>query len=215
MPHVPPHFPNLTILDHPVIQDRLTRIRDESTPPQRFRRLLDEIAGLMTFRVCHDLPTREVSVTTPLETAEGTSLQLPITLVPILRAGIGMTDGILSMLPEARVGHLGVYRDEETSQPVPYYQKMPPDIARGPVLVVDPMLATGGSAAFALDRMKELGCSNIRMICLVVAPEGVTHLLEAHPDVPVYTAALDRCLDENNYIRPGLGDAGDRIFGTQ
>lgn len=215
MPHVPPHFPNLTILDHPVIQDRLTRIRDESTQPQRFRRLLDEIAGLMTFRVCHDLPTREVSVTTPLETTRGTSLLQPITLVPILRAGIGMTDGILSMLPEARVGHLGVYRDEETSLPVPYYQKMPPDIAQGPVLVVDPMLATGGSAAFALDRMKELGCTNIRMICLVVAPEGVAHLLEAHPDVPVYTAALDRCLDENNYIRPGLGDAGDRIFGTQ
>ena len=215
MPHVPPHFPNLTILDHPVIQDRLTRIRDESTPPQRFRRLLDEIAGLMTFRVCHDLPTREVSVTTPMETTSGTSLLQPITLVPILRAGIGMTDGILSMLPEARVGHLGVYRDEETSLPVPYYQKMPPDIARGPVLVVDPMLATGGSAAFALDRMKELGCTNIRMICLVAAPEGVAHLLEAHPDVPVYTAALDRCLDENNYIRPGLGDAGDRIFGTQ
>jgi uracil phosphoribosyltransferase len=215
MPHVPPHFPNLTILDHPVIQDRLTRIRDESTQPQRFRRLLDEIAGLMTFRVCHDLPTSEVSVTTPLETTRGTSLLQPITLVPILRAGIGMTDGILSMLPEARVGHLGVYRDEETSLPVPYYQKMPPDIAQGPVLVVDPMLATGGSAAFALDRMKELGCTNIRMICLVVAPEGVAHLLEAHPDVPVYTAALDRCLDENNYIRPGLGDAGDRIFGTQ
>lgn len=215
MPHVPPHFPNLTILDHPVIQDRLTRIRDESTQPQRFRRLLDEIAGLMTFRVCHDLPTREVSVTTPLETTRGTSLLQPITLVPILRAGIGMTDGILSMLPEARVGHLGVYRDEETSLPVPYYQKMPPDIAQGPVLVVDPMLATGGSAAFALDRMKEIGCTNIRMICLVVAPEGVAHLLEAHPDVPVYTAALDRCLDENNYIRPGLGDAGDRIFGTQ
>jgi len=215
MPHVPPRFPNLTILDHPVIQDRLTRIRDKSTQPQRFRRLLDEIAGLMTFRACNDLPTREVSVTTPLETARGTSLQQPITLVPILRAGIGMTDGILSMLPEARVGHLGVYRDEETSLPVSYYQKMPPDIAEGPVLVVDPMLATGGSAAFALDRMKELGCSNIRMICLVTAPEGIARLLEAHPDVPVYTAALDRCLDENNFIRPGLGDAGDRIFGTQ
>jgi len=215
MPHVPAHFPNLTILDHPVIQDRLTRIRDKSTQPQRFRRLLDEIAGLMTFRVCNDLPTNEISVTTPLEATQGISLQQPITLVPILRAGIGMTDGILSMLPEARVGHLGVYRDEETSLPVPYYQKMPPNIAEGPVLVVDPMLATGGSAAFALDRMKELGCSNIRMICLVAAPEGVARLLDAHPDVPVYTAALDRCLDENNYIRPGLGDAGDRIFGTQ
>ena len=215
MPTAHHDFPNLTILDHPVIQDRLTRIRDESTPPQRFRRLLDEIAGLMTFRVCRDLPVVEVEVTTPLESMMGHRLKHPITLVPILRAGIGMTDGILSMLPEARVGHLGVYRDEETSQPVPYYQKMPPDIADGPVLVVDPMLATGGSAIFALDRMKELGCTNIRLICLVAAPEGVQCLRDAHPDVPIYTAALDRCLDEHNYIRPGLGDAGDRIFGTQ
>ena len=211
----PSRFPNLTILDHPVIQDRLTRIRDASTPPDLFRRLLDEIAGLMTFRACSELPTRQISVDTPLESTEGIMLQHPITLVPILRAGIGMTDGILSMLPEARVGHLGVYRDEQTSQPVPYYQKMPPDISKGPVFVVDPMLATGGSAAFALDRMKEIGCTNIRMICLVAAPEGVSRLLETHGDVPIYTAALDRCLDEHNYIRPGLGDAGDRIFGTQ
>ncbi len=215
MPSEDPSLPNLVVLDHPVIQDRLTRIRDERTDPQQFRRLLDEIAGLMTFRSCHDLPTNEVSVKTPLETTTGTSLQQPITLVPILRAGIGMTDGILAMLPEARVGHIGVYRDEKTCQPVPYYQKMPPNIADGPVIVVDPMLATGGSAAFALDRMKELGCGNIRMICLVAAPEGVSHLLATHPDVPVFTASLDRCLDENSYIRPGLGDAGDRIFGTQ
>lgn len=215
MPWTTPEFPNLTVLDHPVIQDRLARLRDEATGTDVFRSLLDQVAGLMTFHVSRDLPTRPVSVRTPLEETEGLRLQQPITLVPILRAGIGMTDGILALLPEARVGHLGVYRDEKTMKPVPYYQKMPPDIAEGPVLVIDPMLATGGSASFALDCLKEIDCDRLCLICLVCAPEGVANLLEKHPDVPIYAAGLDRCLDERKYIRPGLGDAGDRIFGTQ
>ena len=215
MPAAHPHHPNLTVLDHPVIQDRLGRLRDATTPPQEFRRLLDQVAGLMTFRISRDLGTEPIAIETPLESTEAVRLRLPITLVPILRAGIGMIDGILALLPEARVGHLGVYRDEDTMQPVPYYEKMPHDIADGPVLVVDPMLATGGSASFDIERLKSHGCRDLRLICLVCAPEGVNAMQSAHPDVPVYTAALDHRLDEHSYIRPGLGDAGDRIFGTQ
>ena len=215
MPAPHPDHPNLTVLDHPVIQDRLGRLRDETTPPQEFRRLLDQVAGLMTFRISRDLQTDPISIQTPLESTQACGLRLPITLVPILRAGIGMIDGILALLPEARVGHLGVYRDETTMEPVPYYEKMPNDIADGPVLVVDPMLATGGSASFAVERLKSHGCTDVRLICLVCAPEGVEAMRAAHADVSIYTAALDRCLDEHSYIRPGLGDAGDRIFGTQ
>ena len=215
MPATHPQHPNLTVLDHPVIQDRLGRLRDATTPPQEFRRLLDQVAGLMTFRISRDLGTEPIAIETPLESTEAVRLRLPITLVPILRAGIGMIDGILALLPEARVGHLGVYRDEATMQPVPYYEKMPHDIADGPVLVVDPMLATGGSASFAIERLKSHGCRDLRLICLVCAPEGVKAMQSTHPEVPVYTAALDHRLDEHSYIRPGLGDAGDRIFGTQ
>ena len=212
-----PHaeHPNLTVLDHPVIQDRLSRLRNVETPSEEFRRLLDQISGLMTFRISRDLAVDPVAVQTPLELTEATQLRLPITLVPILRAGIGMIDGILALLPEARVGHLGVYRDEDTMQPVPYFEKMPADVGKGPVLVVDPMLATGGSAIFAMDRLKAHGCTDLRLICLVCAPEGVSAMREAHPEIPIYTAALDRCLNEQSYILPGLGDAGDRIFGTQ
>ncbi len=215
MPSNPAAHANLTVLDHPVIQDRLSRLRDASTPPETFRRLLDQVAGLMTFRISRDLQVRMMKVTTPLKEADGVQLKLPLTLVPILRAGIGMIDGILALLPEARVGHIGVYRDESTMEPVPYYEKVPPDISEGPVFIVDPMLATGGSASFAVSRLKEHGCSDLRLICLVCAPEGIRRMEQEHPDVSIYTASLDDGLDENGYIMPGLGDAGDRIFGTQ
>ena len=161
MPSSPESHANLTVLDHPVIQDRLSRLRDTSTPPETFRRLLDQVAGLMTFRISRELQGRSMKVTTPLKEADGVQLQLPLTLVPILRAGIGMIDGILALLPEARVGHIGVYRAESPMEPVPYYEKMPPDISKGPVFIVDPMLATGGSASFAVSRLKEHGCSDL------------------------------------------------------
>ncbi len=215
MPSTHEAHANLTVLDHPVIQDRLARLRDASTPPETFRRLLDQVAGLMTFRISRDLQVRDLKISTPLKEADGVQLRLPLTLVPILRAGIGMIDGILALLPEARVGHIGVYRDETTMDPVPYYEKMPPDIADGPVFIVDPMLATGGSASFAVSRLKEHGCSDLRLICLVCAPEGIRRMEKDHPGVAIYTASLDDGLDENGYIVPGLGDAGDRIFGTQ
>ncbi|MBC23002.1 MAG: uracil phosphoribosyltransferase [Phycisphaerae bacterium] len=214
MPSTHPEFPNLRIFDHPLVQDKLTRARDVDTTPAEFRRLLNEIAGLMTYEASRDFPLADCQVQTPIETMNGQVLSQPITLVPILRAGLGMTDGILRMLPEARVGHLGCYRDESTFETVDYYMKMPPDVSDGPVLIVDPMLATGGSADYAIDRLKQLGCDNIRFICLVSAPDGVGRLLKSHPDVIVYTASLDDRLTDRKYIAPGLGDAGDRIFGT-
>lgn len=206
---------NLRIFNHPLILEKLARARDRTTPSSEFRRLLNQIAGLMTFEVSRDLPTREIMIETPLETTQGSVLSHPLTLVPILRAGIGMTDGILSLVPEARVGHIGIYRDESSLEPIAYYAKFPPDVADGPVLLIDPMLATGGSACHAAAELKRRGCTDIRLICLVCAPEGVARMGESHPDVVIYTAALDRELDDRGYIRPGLGDAGDRIFGTQ
>ncbi len=212
-----PHrdFENLRVFGHPLIQLKLTRARDRHTPHLEFRRLLNEIAGLMTYEVSRGFPTRDVDVETPLERTTGTVLAKPVTLVPILRAGIGMTEGILNVMSEARVGHIGIYRDEQSLQPVAYYAKFPPDIADGPVLLIDPMLATGGSAIHAAGELKRRGCRDIRLICLVCAPEGVRALADAHPDLPIFTAALDRQLNEKGYILPGLGDAGDRIFGTQ
>ncbi|MHC5210691.1 MAG: uracil phosphoribosyltransferase [Planctomycetota bacterium] len=211
-----PHadYPNLRLFEHPLIAHKLTRARDRHTPSAEFRRLLDEIAGLMTFEISDDLPTEEIAIETPMEATRGRCVRGPVTLVPILRAGLGMTDGILSLFPEARVGHVGLYRDESRLVPVPYYLKLPDDVADGPVLIVDPMLATGGSAAHAVDQLKQRGCRTLRLVCLVCAPPGVEAMLERHPDVPVYAAALDRQLDERGYILPGLGDAGDRIFGT-
>jgi len=210
-----PNLPNLRVLDHPLIRQKLTHARDRRTPPIEFRRLLNEIAGLMTFEFTRDLPVAEIDVETPLERARGWRSAKPITLVPILRAGIGMTDGILQLLPEARVAHIGVYRDEASLQPISYYRKFPPDVAAGPALLVDPMLATGGSASFAAAELKERGCVDIQMMCLVAAPEGVQRMFRDHPDVTIFTASLDRQLNERGYILPGLGDAGDRIFGTQ
>ncbi len=208
-------YPTLNVFDHPLIQQKLTHIRERETKTLDFRRTLNQIAGLMLFEISDDLPTREVEIDTPLEHTTGRVVSVPMTIVPILRAGIGMTDGLLALVPEARVGHIGLYRDEQTLKPVPYYAKFPNDMADGPVLLVDPMLATGGSAVHAVNELKARGCRDIRFICLVAAPEGVAQFAEAHPDVPIHTASLDRQLDERGYIRPGLGDAGDRIFGTQ
>ncbi len=215
MPQQHDSFANLTLFDHPLIQRKVTRARDVHTHPADFRLLLNQIAGLMTFVVSRDLPTRAIEIQTPMEPAAGVEISVPVTLVPILRAGVGMTDGILALMPEARVGHIGIYRDESSLQPIAYYAKFPPDIAEGPVLLIDPMLATGGSARHAVGELKSRGCGDIKLICLVAAPEGVQLMLDSHPDVLVYAAALDRELNDKGYILPGLGDAGDRIFGTQ
>ena len=208
-------FTNLRVFEHPLVHDKLSRARNAATQPAQFRRLLNEIAGLMTYEVCRELRTARTTVRTPMCETSGLILDEPVTLVPILRAGIGMTDGILALLPEARVGHIGLYRDEDSLEPVEYYAKMPPDVAEGVVLLVDPMLATGGSASAAVALLKKRGCRRIRLICLVSAPEGVARLEKDHPDVLVYSACLDESLNEDGYIVPGLGDAGDRLFGTQ
>ena len=214
MPTQSQNHPNLWVFEHPVIQDKLTRIRDIRTGHATFRSLLNEIAGLMFFQISREFKTTDLEVQSPLETTIGSALADPITLVPILRAGAGMTDGILAMIPEARVGHIGLYRNEETKDPVPYYCKLPSDIADGPVLLIDPMLATGGSASYAAQVLREHGCQNIQMVCLVVSPEGVLKMEQDHPGLRISTASLDRCLNKSGYILPGLGDAGDRIFGT-
>ncbi len=209
-----PKYPNLHVFTHPLIQDKLSRVRDVATDSSEFRRLTNQIASLMTFHVFSNLSTAPTEVTTPLEQTRGERIDQPVTLVPILRAGLGMTEGILALYPEARVGHIGMYRNEQTLRPVPYYCKLPPDVAQGPVLLVDPMVATGHSAEHAVSQIKQAGCRDVRLLCLVSAPSGVQTLLEKHPDVPVYTAALDRELSDVGYILPGLGDAGDRLFGT-
>ena len=214
MPTQNKQYANLWVFEHPVIQDKLTVIRDKNTKHVQFRRLLNEIAGLMFFQLSRKYETKQVKVCAPVEESTGVQLANPITLVPILRAGIGMTDGILAMIPEARVGHIGLFRNEKTKEPVPYYCKLPKDIASGPVLLIDPMLATGGSASYAATVLAEHGCTDVQMVCLVTAPEGVQKMQEEHPSLSIYTASLDRCLNENGYILPGLGDAGDRIFGT-
>lgn len=208
--------PNLTVLDHPLIQHKLAILRDRSTATKNFRQLVGEIAMLMTYEVTRDLPTEAVEVETPL--ARMTARRVAgkkLALVPILRAGLGMVDGILQLIPSARVGHIGLFRDHETLQPVSYYFKVPAAEADRDFLVLDPMLATGGSAVDATGKLKSVGASRIRVLCLVAAPEGVDAMYRAHPDVPVYAAALDRGLDAQGYILPGLGDAGDRLFGTR
>jgi uracil phosphoribosyltransferase len=205
---------NVILIDHPVIQTKLTELRDFSTDHRKFRELLNEIASLMVYEVTREWPTKPKPIQTPMERMTGQVLARQITLVPILRAGLGMADGVLRLLPEARLGHLGVYRNEETLEPVPYYQKLPPDIAGTEVLLLDPMLATGGSGTAAISFLKNAGVTNMRFVCLVAAPEGIQHLHRLHPEVPLYCAAIDRQLNEKGYILPGLGDAGDRIFGT-
>ena len=205
---------NVILITHPVIQTKLTELRDYSSDHMKFRAVLEEIASLMVYEVTRDFPTKPRIVQTPLERMTGQVLARRITLVPILRAGLGMAGGVLRLLPDARLGHLGVYRDEKTLEPVPYYQKLPPDIASTDVLLIDPMLATGGSATAAVDYLKKAGVASMRFVCLVAAPEGIQAFHKHHPEVPIYCAAVDRQLDERGYILPGLGDAGDRIFGT-
>jgi uracil phosphoribosyltransferase len=205
---------NVVIIDHPVIHTKLTELRDYSSDHRKFRELLNEIASLMVYEVTRDWPTRSKPVQTPLERTTGKVLARQVTLVPILRAGLGMAEGVLRLLPDARLGHLGVYRDEKTLEPVSYYQKLPPDIAGTEVLLIDPMLATGGSGTAAIDFLKKAGVTAMRFVCLVAAPEGIQAVHRHHPEVPIYCAAIDRQLNEKGYILPGLGDAGDRIYGT-
>jgi uracil phosphoribosyltransferase len=210
-----PRFPNLTVLDHPLIQHKLALLRDKRTPTKEFRALVSEIAMLMTYEVTRDLPTWPVDVETPLETAKCRMVAgKKLTLVPILRAGLGMVDGISQLIPSARIGHIGLYRDHETLKPVSYYFKVPREAARD-FFLLNPMLTTGGSAVAAVQQLKDAGATRIRLLCIVAAPEGVQDMLTAHPEVPVFAAALDRQLNEHGYILPGLGDAGDRIFGTR
>lgn len=204
------------ILDHPLITDKLSRMRRKDTSSMDFRHQLTEISMLMGYEVFRDLKTKTVEVETPICTASFPMLEdTPITIVPILRAGLGLVDGLQNLLPTARVGHIGMYRDEETKQPVEYYYKMPVGIEKGEVIVVDPMLATGGSAVDAISALKSRGCTSIRLMNLVAAPQGVAAVQAAHPDVDIYVAAVDEGLNEDAYIVPGLGDAGDRIFGTK
>jgi len=206
--------PNVIILSHPVIQTKLTELRDYTADHRKFRELLNEIAGLMVYEVTRDWPVMPKPVQTPLERTTGQVLARQVTLVPVLRAGLGMSDGVLRLLPEARMGHLGVYRDEQTLEPVSYYHKLPPDVADTEVLLIDPMLATGGSGTAAVSFLKQAGVASMRFVCLVAAPEGIAALHAQHPEIPIYCAAIDRQLNEKGYILPGLGDAGDRLFGT-
>ncbi|HRA63739.1 MAG: uracil phosphoribosyltransferase [Rhodoferax sp.] len=209
-------FPNLRLIDHPMVQHKLTLMRKKETSTNGFRRLLGELSTLMAYEVTRDIPTQEVQIDTPLETMTGTMIDgKKLVLVSILRAGTGILDGMLSVVPGARVGHIGLYRDPKTLQPVEYYFKMPQDMQERDVIVVDPMLATGNSAVAAIDKVKAMKPKSVKFLCLLTCPEGLRTMLQAHPDVPVFTAAVDRQLNDHGYILPGLGDAGDRIFGTQ
>ena len=206
----------VVIFDHPLIQHKLSIMRDKNTGCKEFRELLDEIAMLMVYEVTRDLPTEEVEVDTPICSAKTRMLAgKPIGIIPILRAGLGMVDGILSLIPNAKVGHIGLYRDPETLNPVEYYCKLPEDAEHRELIVLDPMLATGGSASAAISFIKQRGCNNIRLVNLIAAPEGIERVCAEHPDVDIYVAALDEKLNEHGYIVPGLGDAGDRLFGTK
>lgn len=205
----------LQVIDHPLIQHKLTIIRDKRTGTKYFREVVNEIARLLAYEVSREMPLEDVEIETPLVTSTQKRLAgKKVVIVPILRAGLGMVDGMLDLIPAAKVGHVGMYRDHETMEPVEYFIKMPSDLPERELLVVDPMLATGGSAVAAIDALKKRGATNIKFVCLVAAPEGVKVLQDAHPDVDIYTASLDEKLNEKGYILPGLGDAGDRLFGT-
>ena len=206
----------VTVIDHPLIQHKLTIMRMKETGTKDFRQLLEEISMLMTYEITRDFPLKDVEIETPMGKCTGKQLAASrkVCVVPILRAGLGLQSGVVNMIPTAKVGHIGLYRDPETLKPVEYYCKMPSDIAERTMLVVDPMLATGGSASAAITMLKDKGAKNLILMCLVAAPEGVKVINEDHPDVPVYVASVDDHLNDHGYIVPGLGDAGDRIFGT-
>lgn len=204
------------VFDHPLIQHKLTYIRDKNTGTKEFRELVDEVATLMAFEITRELPLEEIDVETPVTTAKTKVLSgKKIAIVPILRAGIGMVDGVLKLIPAAKVGHIGLYRDPATLKPVEYYAKLPADVEERDFIIVDPMLATGGSAVEAINSLKKRGAKSIKFMCLIAAPEGVKAIQEEHNDVDIYIAALDEKLDDHGYIVPGLGDAGDRLFGTK
>jgi uracil phosphoribosyltransferase len=213
MPH---QFPNLTVIQHPLVRHKLSVLRDKETSKKKFKELVDEIAMLMAYEVTKDLPLQAVEIETPLEvTTEMKLAGKKLTVVPILRAGLGMVEGVIRLIPSARVGHIGLFRDHDTLQPVDYYFKIPPEPESRDFILLDPMLATGGSASAATASLKRSGASRVRFVCLVAAPEGVQRMLDDHPDVHVYAASLDRELNDIGYILPGLGDAGDRLFGTK
>lgn len=209
-------YPNVHILDHPLIRHKVAIIRDKNTTTKQFREVIEEIATLMAYEAFKDVPTQEIIVETPLELVKQTVVkENSIAIVPILRAGLGMVNGILTLFPAAKVGHIGMYRNEETLEPQEYYCKLPAGIDKKVVMLVDPMLATGGSACDAITQLKKRGCDKIKFLAIIGAPEGIEKVAEKHPDVEIYVSTLDRCLNENGYILPGLGDAGDRIFGTK
>ncbi|WEK53975.1 MAG: uracil phosphoribosyltransferase [Candidatus Cohnella colombiensis] len=206
----------LVICDHPLIQHKITFIRDQMTNTKQFRELVDEVSMLMAFEITRDVQLSSVKVHTPVATTEGKVIAgRMMGLIPILRAGLGMVDGVLKIIPSAKVGHIGLYRDNETLQPVEYYCSLPSDVTERELIVIDPMLATGGSANAALDMLKNKGCKPTKLMCLIAAPEGVKAVQEKHPDIDIYLAALDERLNEHGYIIPGLGDAGDRLYGTK
>ncbi len=211
-----PTLPNLILLDHPLIQHKLTLLRNRHTNTRDFKQLVSQIAMLMAYEATKDLPTEPVEIETPMERMIGRRVSdKKLTVVPILRAGLGMVDGISQLLPTAPIGHIGVFLDESSLEPIRYYAKLPAEEGERDYYVLDPMLATGGSATAAVTTLKEAGARRIRFLCIVAAPQGVRRMLEGHPDVPVYAAALDRELNQQGFILPGLGDAGDRLFGTQ
>ena len=207
---------NVHVVDHPLLLHKLTILRDKRTSVKEFREIVSEIGMLLTYEATRDLPITQKEIETPIcKTMAPTLKGKKFAVVPILRAGLGLVEGVLRMVPAARVGHIGLYRDEETLQPVKYFCKMPKDVAQRDILIVDPMLATGGSASEAIDEMKKLGCKHIKLMILLAAPEGIARIQKDHPDVDIYCGAIDSHLNEHGYIVPGLGDAGDRIFGTK
>ncbi len=205
----------VTVLNHPLIDHKMSQVRDKNTNTKAFRETVSEIGALITYEITRDFKTTPKTIETPMATTTAYELEKPVVIVPILRAGLGMVDGIHNIIPNAKIGHIGLYRDEETLEPKAYYQKFPKTITQSVVLVVDPMLATGGSASYAIDVLKKQGVEDIRYVGLVGCPEGIQRLQNDHPEVSIYLAALDEKLDENGYIVPGLGDCGDRLFGTK
>jgi uracil phosphoribosyltransferase len=205
----------LTVISHPLITHKITQMRRKETGTKDFRETLDEIAGLMAYEITRDIPLKDVTIETPICYTTKQELAVDIVLVPVLRAGLGMVDGITNLIPTAKVGHIGLYRDHETLQPMSYYAKFPSNLPKAVVMILDPMLATGGSASKAIKMVKDAGAKTIKLVCIVGAPEGVKKIETDHPDVSIYISALDEKLNENGYIVPGLGDAGDRLFGTK